>query len=280
MDLNTNVTERALGMIWDIKNDIFKFKLKSKEYPNTKRGILSLVASIFDPLGVLTPSILEAKLIIQSLWRMHIDWDENLPPDIFNRFENWKRELNFIEQINIPRWLGYTGETNINTQLNIYCDASNAAYGVVAYFNFMPNDTTKAIFVMSKSRLIPIKEQTLTIPPLELQVAVIAVRMKDIITEQFDFKIDNVKFWTDSQIVLNYIRNTTRKFPVFVMNWLHEIRLNSSLDDWNFIVRKHNPADLCNNDKFWYIMGLIKYIMKTHTKLIKHKFQRLKRKLI
>ena len=75
--------------------------------PETKRGILSLVSSIFDPLDILTPSILEAKLIIQDLWKKNFDYDKSIPEDLLKR---WKRLLdNFlgIKNISIPRWIGF-----------------------------------------------------------------------------------------------------------------------------------------------------------------------------
>ena len=68
LDLNSQPKERVLGMIWNVSKDFFVFKPLLKQCVYTKRGILGIVASIFDPLGILTPSILETKLIIQSLW--------------------------------------------------------------------------------------------------------------------------------------------------------------------------------------------------------------------
>ena len=73
-------------MIWNINQDKLTFKPVTKDYPNTKRGILSFVSSIFDPLGVLIPSLLEPKLIIQELWKLKISWDEQIPKEIESRW--------------------------------------------------------------------------------------------------------------------------------------------------------------------------------------------------
>ena len=54
LDFNLEITERALGLLWDVKNDRITFQHSPKSLPNTKRGILSLVGSIFDPLGIVT----------------------------------------------------------------------------------------------------------------------------------------------------------------------------------------------------------------------------------
>ena len=64
-----NETEKILGIIWNYKKDILNVKHSNKSYPNTKRGILSHISSIFDPLSLLVPFLLEPKLIIQQLWK-------------------------------------------------------------------------------------------------------------------------------------------------------------------------------------------------------------------
>jgi len=55
--------ERALGVRWDVETDMFDFAAGVKEKPMTRRGMLSVVSSIFDPLGFLNPFILPAKRI-------------------------------------------------------------------------------------------------------------------------------------------------------------------------------------------------------------------------
>ena len=83
LDLTEYPVERALGMFWDLKEDIFTFSQVEEKYQNTKRGILSFTASTFDPLGIVTPFTLESKLLIQELWsRQIIDWDEKIPLDL------------------------------------------------------------------------------------------------------------------------------------------------------------------------------------------------------
>ena len=74
--------ERALGMIWYNNQDKLTFKPATKDYPNTKPGILSLVSSVFDSLGDLAPSLLEPKLILQKLWKLKISWDEQTSKDL------------------------------------------------------------------------------------------------------------------------------------------------------------------------------------------------------
>ena len=103
-------------------------------------------------------------------------------------------------QISLNRWYGFQHIDKMKVELNIFCDASAQAYRVVAYFVFSINHIKKnCSFVLSMSRLSPLKDQGLiTIPRLELQAAVLAVRLKNKILDEIDIKIDSIRFWTDS----------------------------------------------------------------------------------
>ena len=67
LDLNQASIEQTLGMLWDPEQDVLQIKVLNKEIPNTKRGILSFVSLIFDPLGILIAALIEPKCIIQDL---------------------------------------------------------------------------------------------------------------------------------------------------------------------------------------------------------------------
>ena len=79
LDLNSLISERTLGLIRNIENDTFTSKPVINDLTDTKRGIVSVLSSVFDPLGILTPSLIEAKHIIQELWRGKEDWDKPIP---------------------------------------------------------------------------------------------------------------------------------------------------------------------------------------------------------
>ena len=247
LDLNSQLIERALGMTWNVSEDCFVFKPCLKNNVCTKRGILSLVASVFDPLGILTPAILEAKLIIQALWAGNIGWDDEIPVCLAKRWNDWCDRLNEIVNVSLPRWISYDERNKYYIELLIFCDASNAAYGVVAYIKLtnLENKVIKCSFVFAKSRLSPLKEKSLSIPRLELQAAVLAVRIKLTMIEQFEFSFNSVSLYSDSKVTLNCISNTSRKFPPFVMNRLNEIRNNSQVTEWKYIPGSLNPADMC-----------------------------------
>ena len=81
LDLTCDVlpVERALGVSWFVEADQFGFKVFIKDRPCTRRGILSAVSSLYDPLGMATPFILPAKLLLQDLCRRGLGWDDEVP---------------------------------------------------------------------------------------------------------------------------------------------------------------------------------------------------------
>ena len=235
--------QRILGILWDIQNNILKLRPVSNIYPNTKRGILSLLSSIFDPLGIVAPVLLEAKLIVQELWRQKISWYQDIPSDLEIRFKKWKSKINLLNNITLPRFHGF--DNSSENEIHIFADASSLAYGAAAYFRILSSPNIKVFFIMGKSCLAPLNEKSLTIPKLELQAAVTASRLKVKMLEEIDLNIHRIYFWIDSKTVLKYIRNENKRFPVYIMHRVSEIRLNSDINDWHFISGSINVSDHC-----------------------------------
>ncbi|XP_066955790.1 uncharacterized protein [Macrobrachium rosenbergii] len=99
-----NLMTRALGMLWDLKEDSFKFSIALKENPLTRRGLLSTISSLYDPLRLLSPIILPAKKLLQELCQVEsLDWDERIPDDLAERWQHWIQGLHLLEQLSIPR---------------------------------------------------------------------------------------------------------------------------------------------------------------------------------
>ena len=96
---------------------------------------------------------------------------------------------------------------------------------------------------MSKSRLAPIKEKTLTVPKIELQAAVVACRMKNVILEKIQLGIKSLHFWCDSKTVINYLKNETTNFGVYIAHRVNEILRSSSIEDWCYVPTKLSAAD-------------------------------------
>lgn len=89
--------EKALGLNWCVESDTFKFKITIRDRPFTRRGLLSVVGSVYDPLGVLAPVVLPAKTILQELCRLKIGWDDDLPEHIRKRWCDWLASLPALE---------------------------------------------------------------------------------------------------------------------------------------------------------------------------------------
>ena len=95
--------ERALGVQWAIESDTLGFRIILKDKPLTRRGILSTICSVYDPLGIAAPFLLNGKKILQDLCRMKIDWDEEIDLEFRVRWEKWRRQLSALEDFSMDR---------------------------------------------------------------------------------------------------------------------------------------------------------------------------------
>ena len=94
--------ERALGVHWCVHSHSLKFKIELKDVPCTRRGILSTISSIYDPLGLIAPVVLVGKQILQDLCHGS-SWDEPVPDDVYTKWERWRSELRLLHQLNVQR---------------------------------------------------------------------------------------------------------------------------------------------------------------------------------
>ena len=235
--------QRSLGLSWDLENDSFTFRVSQEEKPFTRRGILSTVNSLYDPLGFVAPITMQGKALIRELSNEQYDWDTPLPEEKEAQWKTWKDSLSELQQLNIHR--PYVPASVASTQrreLCIFSDASTMAIAAIAYLRVVDIEGQSHVgFVMGKSKLAP--RPAHTVPRLELCAAVLAVEMADLILDELDFEIHAVTFYTDSKIVLGYIHNTSRRFYVYVSNRVIRIRKSTHPDQWHHVNTDHNPAD-------------------------------------
>ncbi|XP_028417119.1 uncharacterized protein LOC114541385 [Dendronephthya gigantea] len=243
LDFDCWSMERALGVQWNITSDKFGFTIVIKDRPATRRGILSIVGSVYDPLGFAVPFILQAKLILQDLCREKLGWDDKISDVYMKRWQAWLEDLPKLEQLAVDRCFkpAELGEIS-DTQLHHFADASQHGYGAVTYLKVKDKDgQVKRSFVMGKSRLAPIKP--VTIPRMELSAAVVATKLDQITCQELSFPIDESFFWTDSTCVLRYIENQDKRFQTFVANRVAAIHNASSPAQWSYINTELNLAD-------------------------------------
>lgn len=242
-------TQKILGMTWDTTEDVFRFEtsfgkvrreiLDGKRVPS-KRDILSVAMSIFDPFGILANFVLISKVILQDLWRLEISWDEPIPEDINSRWQAWRSQIERTFSVKVPRCYGIKKTTDL--ELHVFADASEVAFAAVAYWKVRNGEDTQLSFVAGKARCAPVK--ILTIPRLELQAAVLATRLlREIYESHEDVSIARTVLWTDSETVLKWIRSDQRRYNVFVAFRVAEIVEIAPAPLWHWVPTHMNVAD-------------------------------------
>ena len=235
--------ERTLGIMWCAETDSFQFRIVIQDRPLTRRGVLSTVCSVYDPLGLVAPLILVGKQVLQDLCWNDADWDEPLCDELRPRWELWRSELRTLESLRIPRCFKPEGFGQIKTvELHHFSDASLSGYGQCSYLRLISeSDQTHCSLVMGKARVTPLKP--VTVPRLELTAAVVSVKISQWLGEELDYQDVSEFFWTDSKVVIGYISNTTSRFHVFVANRLQQIHDHTKPQQWQYISSQSNPAD-------------------------------------
>jgi hypothetical protein len=238
--------ERTLGVQWCIQSDCFQFQVELQDKPITRRGILSTVSSIFDPLGLVAPFVLLGKKILQSLCRDCASWDDPVSDDIRARWEKWRSEILALARLKIPRCYKSEDFGMVQSvELHHFCDASQIGLGQCSYLRLIDEKNNVCTsLVMAKARVGPSKP--ITIPRLELTAAVMSVRTSQYLDKELAYKNISHFYWTDSMIVIGYLSNDARRFHTFVANRVQLIREYTAPSDWRHVGTRENPADLAS----------------------------------
>ena len=158
-------TTKILGLTWNATNDMLSLSLekmirKSEAITKlTKRSTISFASKLFDPLRYVEPITVKAKIMILDLWKQNLSWDEDVPSEHKAQWLNWISDISNLTSVEIPRPYFLTSISN--RQLHIFCDSSQLAYGAVAYLRGMSGAEIYTAFTMAKTRVAPIKTQTL-----------------------------------------------------------------------------------------------------------------------
>ncbi len=243
MALGEHKMERALGVQWCINSDKFQFRVRVKEHPFTRRGVLPTVASTFDPLGFVAPVILKGKQILQRMCQDKVGWDEPLPDDLRPRWEAWLQDLHNLSSVEISRhYILLKAKEVQQYELHHFSDVSVSGYGMCSYLRAISKSgEVHCALVMGKARVAPTK--VTTIPRLELSAAVVATRTSDLLKREMEIEDLQEYFWTDSKVVLGYINNDERRFHVFVAHRIQQIKSSTEPSQWLYVASENNPAD-------------------------------------
>ncbi|XP_075159013.1 uncharacterized protein LOC142232177 [Haematobia irritans] len=241
LDFESGNTVKTLGIQWNTKDDNFSFKIGLSEMSSvTKRSILSESASLYDPLGWLTPSTLIAKTLFKNLWENGLDWDTDIPDSIRSQWIKYRSSLPKLSALRIPRWIHWSPGSIVD--LHCFCDASTTAYAAVVYSRVESVDGIFVTILQAKSKVSPIK--TVTIPRLELCAATLLVKLVEKVKRSLrDMSIGRIFFWSDSSAVLSWIRKSPSTWSVYVSNRGAEIQRFSNPNDWRYVPSVLNPAD-------------------------------------
>ncbi|XP_028405254.1 uncharacterized protein LOC114527759 [Dendronephthya gigantea] len=236
--------ERALGVHWSIESDTIEFCITLSSKPVTRRGILSTVSSLYDPLGFAAPFTLPAKKLLQELCQLQrLGLDDEIPHEYEVCWSKWKNDIQIISQVQVNRsFIPPSFGKVVSRQFHLFSDASLYGYGSVAYLRLKDDEgRIHCAFLMGKSRLAPVK--VVTIPRLELVAVVLSARLGRLPTDEIEDKPDIRIYHTDSTTVLRYILNEHTRFHVFVANRVQQIRDLTDQTQWRYVQSSDNPAD-------------------------------------
>ena len=268
----SDLTDKILGVGYCFIRDVMNIRIgnKSEREIVTKKDLLSFVASIYDPIGLVAPWVLEGKRIFQIVSSPTIPYKSALTKDIQIAANKWKSSINYLKGLTISRWTNPLGLEDCLTDLAIFCDSSKDGFGIVGYFRKYlkgGGDKISTSFIIGKSHVVP-ANMTLnptdgalphgdSIPKLELCAAKIAAQWRDILVRTSGETFENIYHFTDSVCVLNWLFDFDRRFKTFENFRIESIRALSLLSEWRHVPSKLNPADLSskgikgNESKKW-----------------------------
>lgn len=251
----------VLGLRWLPSSDELAFKFQplapDGARTETMRQVLSQIARLFDPNGYLGPAIVPAKIIMQRMYESRIKWDDRIPADIEKDWIPWQSQLQELTKIKIRRWIGISPDDCFT--LHGFADASQLAYGAVVYVRVEGSNGIECILIASRSRVAPLR--TVTVPRLELLAAKLLAELLCRVKAACHFKHIKSTLWTDSSIVLQWMKKDTSSLKSFVHNRVQSIRELTTDCDWRHVPTETNPADLLSRgvapktlqeNQFWW----------------------------
>ena len=252
----SNHTKKVLGLYWDLKKDeiIFYFdELVNEAFtlPMTKRSILKISAKIFDPIGLISPITIQFKMLFQIICTNKFKWDDILPDDILKKWIMLLEKLKTLHKLVIPRGILKNIKENdvLKCEIHGFCDSSLKAYCGIVYLKVFTKEGDFVRLLSSKSKVAP--HNLLTIPRLELLGCHLLSKLVDSVKKAIDLvvKVDEIFYWTDSEICLCWIKSINKEWKAWVENRVNKIRALTDIDSWRFVPGECNPSDIGTREK-------------------------------
>ncbi|GFV75067.1 integrase catalytic domain-containing protein [Trichonephila clavipes] len=219
--INAESAIKTLGISWKPTRDYFMFKVSIPSIASyTKRDVLSVIARLYDLLGLIGPVISKAKIFLQKLWLKKLNWEEFLPDAIAPEWLNFVSSIKALEELKIDRYI--LTDSYVKLMLLEYADASESAYGVVVYMHSVKEDgTTTTKLISSKSRVAPIK--VISISRLELSACLLLAQLVEKVRLSLQVHLAKVILHTDSTIAIAWINTPANQLKTFVGNRVSKI---------------------------------------------------------
>ncbi|XP_062557810.1 uncharacterized protein LOC134222666 [Armigeres subalbatus] len=233
---------KTLGVAWEMEPDQFGVEVLTLNIDEqwTKRKVFSAIAQLYDPLGLVSPVVAWAKIRMQHLWLIAVDWDDVVPGDICVKWQEFYQQLPLLRSFKVPRYLFTPDATDV--QFHIFSDASELAYGACMYARSTSKDgTIKTELISAKSRVAPLKRVCL--PRLELCAALLGAKLYARISAALGMEEVPCWFWSDSTVALHWIRAPSSSWQTFIGNRTSEIQRLTHGHTWKHVKGVDNPAD-------------------------------------
>ena len=254
-EIETPTEQKVLGLNWNTETDSFTLKFGNiaeigLASEPTKRTVLKTTATVFDPLGVISPSTLKAKLLFQDLCCLKMNWDDELSAEHKRIWTKWLNDLRDTDSVIINRYYFINAQEIIDScELHGFADASTKAMGACIYAVYSTKIGTSSVLITGKSRVAPLKK--ISIPRLELTAAEVLSKLMDNVSRSLEtcIKINEKHCWTDSLNTLYWI-HTDKEMKQFVDNRVNKIRSLTSRDMWKHLPGVDNPADIASRGAY------------------------------
>ena len=250
---------KVLGHLWNRSEDTFIFKFDklvkiAQALSATKRNVLKVAASVYDPLGILSPIVVKMKVLLQEACHLQYVWDTPLPDELARIWRKWIDDLEKIRSIVIPRSYFYRIEVEIVSHaLHGFADASLIGYCSVVYLVYRTvANMYFSELVCSKSKVNPVVK--LTLRKLELLAALILARLMNTIKKSLSDEIphfEQVICWGDNTSALFWIKSTkSHEYKQYVRNRVDEILDLTDRNMWRYCPTGCNPAYVGSRGQF------------------------------
>ena len=237
--------ESVLGIVWNTSSDLICINntriLKTLSNRNTKEELYSVIAQVFDPMGLLSPYVFLAKRLLHKTCLAKVGWKNKLPSDLTKEWEIWKADLPKISEMKYERWVSFEEATEF--ELHGFCDASGDGLAATVYLVSKGGGKVQSKLLRSKTRVNANKPMSM--PRREMCAAVLLSLVMHITAEAVkDLNITKKVYYTDSMNTLYWIVSDHYSWPTFVANRIRQIHAITNTEDWRYVNTSSNPADL------------------------------------